>query len=120
MSCWGQAGRSPFWTERGTCAFVGSSGADYGCIGPSSGKERPPQDDNSWWEDLPLALCNAALLSPPCRVARLPGHPPAVWMAAVLHFLIQTENRKQAGLPIRTCFFPKNMWAIWPAKSLRN
>ena len=44
----------------------------------------------------------------------------AVGLAAVLHFLIQTENRCSAGLPIRTCFFPKNMWAIWPAKSPRN
>jgi len=55
-------------------------------------------------------------VSPRCTSATR-GSAPAV---AVLHFLIHTENLLQAGLPIRTCFFPKNMWATWPAKSPRN
>jgi hypothetical protein len=39
---------------------------------------------------------------------------------AVLHFFIHPDNLLRLGLPIRTCFFPKNMWAIWPAKLPRN
>jgi hypothetical protein len=38
---------------------------------------------------------------------------------AVLHFFIHT-NSGTRKTRIHPCFFPKNMWATWPAKSLKD
>ena len=35
-------------------------------------------------------------------------------------FCFITDRLLHAGRAIHTCFFPRNMWAIWPAKSPRN
>src|SRR6266446_2365646 len=36
--------------------------------------------------------------------------------APVLHFTIRKQAPPDTGQSIRTCFFPRNMWATWPAK----
>ena len=39
---------------------------------------------------------------------------------AVLHSIIRRQAPSDTGHSIRTCFFPRNMWATWPAKLPRN
>ena len=39
---------------------------------------------------------------------------------AVLHSMFRKQLPADTGHSIRSCFFPRNMWATWPAKLPRN